>query len=102
MLQSRIVKVSFNLFHYLLFLPHFFTGVPSRMISEARTENRCVRRHAGARQLSKQCAMTPPGLLPLFALISLTSRERRERMLAGRPHKKTRQSPGANERHDEL
>ena len=41
--------------------------------------------------------MTPSGFLPLFALISLTSSERLESILTGRPHKKTSQSPGANE-----
>jgi hypothetical protein len=37
--------------------------------------------------LQSDTAMTPSGFLPLFALISLTSRERRERILTGHPHK---------------
>jgi hypothetical protein len=40
--------------------------------------------------LQSEPAMTPPGFLPLFALISLTSRESRERMLTGHSHKKPR------------
>jgi hypothetical protein len=52
--------------------------------------------------LQSDTAMTPPGFLPLFAMISLTARDRQERILTGHPHKKTRQSPGANEGYDEL
>jgi hypothetical protein len=47
-------------------------------------------------------AITPPGLLTLLAPISLTSKERREKMLMGSYTKRNDKKNGANKRYDEL
>jgi hypothetical protein len=49
-----------------------------------------------------QTAITPTGLLTLFALISLTSKGRQEKMLTGSFTKRNDKKNGANKRYDEL